>query len=164
MTVKRKADRIAMAHAVAELVGRYQGFTTTVELDHLPTIYKRCSTVGIKGPRGVTVGVQFNADSGNGDCFVCTWNAPIRGGTISFSKRFAERDMVRHCNPFGAISKVTRVWDGFHTLMQYLDFDLESIADGTAFDDALAAKYDGHVERGEMPWQQYREGESNAKP
>lgn len=147
---RRKADRKKMIEEVAALARRF-GWGAEVDYDHLTTIHQgRCTSVEITGPRGVSLFIDFNGQSTQPDVFVCTWNLPTSGPTVSFSKRF---EGSQRTQPYGAHFKATRVWKGWDVLILHLKMDLEAVADGSAFDDTLAQKYDGHVQRGEMPWQ-----------
>lgn len=154
LTEKRKADREKMAAGVTELVTSL-GMTVERDASGLDgTVYEgRRVSLELAGPRGVTVGVDFDGKSCQMDVYVLTWNTPLHNkgaDRVCFTANFG--DMV---NKFSR-DKSTRIAYGFDHLQQILRTDIAKLNDGSAFDDAFAAEFEARIQRGEMPWQQFR--------
>lgn len=148
----RKADRAKMADIITELATSL-GVTVTRDESGLDnTIYegKRVS-LELYCARGVTLGVNIEVQATKG-VYVLTWNTPIDHGPedrVCFAAGFG--DMVNKFNR----NKSTRIAYGFDHLQQILRTDIGKLNDGSAFDDAFAVEYQGRIDRGEMPWQQF---------
>jgi hypothetical protein len=121
MSVRRKADRAAMASQAAHLAFEF-GLTVVHQIEEPDT---RRTSVDVAGPHGLKVTVKFDGLARDPEIFLLSWHGVEDGWRL-------------HPGMFGNVNdhhgrKATDVARGFAQLTRILGERFAVIADGTAF-------------------------------
>lgn len=130
LNVSRRVDRRVMAKAVAGLAK--EPWTATLIAredgpDAHPIFDKRRTDVTLKGPRGLTVTVDFRGDSKlqREGTFVLSWHGVEDGAKLN-------PDQFQSVNQFHW-HKATDVAEGFPMLLKVLELRMAAAVNGSAF-------------------------------
>ena len=127
-TERRKADRTAMAKAVAA-IAHEKGIAATITSEGDPSNYlgDRAVFVTLEGPRGLGLTIDFDGNSCQPDTHVLSWYIGTKHDT-RFATGFAPSINTIHRH------KATDIAEGFEELCALLQCRLDAVANGSAFE------------------------------
>lgn len=121
----RKKDREIMLRAMQRLCEK---FGVPYELDREFLGNTRAVAIGIRGPAGLALTIDFDGNSCQSDVFVLSWHMMTDS---RFDNNVIKSDFAQSRNEYHK-RKATDVFRGFERLIRIMSVRLQRIADGTA--------------------------------
>lgn len=129
----RKEDREIMLRAMQRLCEK---FGVPYEIDRAFLGSARAVAIGIRGPTGLALTVDFDGNSCQPDVFVLSWHMMTDS---RFDNTIIRSDFAQSHNEYHK-RKATDVFRGFESLIRVMSIRLQRIADGTATEEGEPAK------------------------